>query len=370
MRILQRLIAITATILVLFVLSELYLRSEVTYVTTRQIVERGGLLEANPEFLVLTTERGRRLVPNTHAIIKNHYLSKRDIAINTNEFGFRSAQLGDSKPSDEVRILFLGDSITLADSVSEEQTFVSHVQNQLQRPEPENRLRVINAGVGNSGLAEQINLLEDTVERVAPDQVVVVFYLNDSRPPWGFSGEIGDRGWWRRHSIVIDSIYRLVMQRVWSAKVGRPQFEWIQAKEKLDWRKDPAAFATLVEAARYDWGAAWNPESWGGIETQLDRLSRLALQHRFQTAVVLAPVSFQIESQLLDDAPQRKIIEILGRRGIPVLDLLPKLRSVYRDSLRPGDEALMFDQCHLTVFGNQVVGGQIAEFLSGLRPEN
>ena len=52
------------------------------------------------------------------------------------------------------------------------------------------RVEVINAGVGDTGSQEQIDILEESGLQIQPDIVVLGFYLNDSRPPWGFSGEL------------------------------------------------------------------------------------------------------------------------------------------------------------------------------------
>src|SRR4051812_48969297 len=74
------------------VLFEFYLRGEATYIVKAEIARSGGLLEATPSFLIQQTARGRRLVPDTHVIIKNHFLSQQDVQIDTNSLGFRGAE--------------------------------------------------------------------------------------------------------------------------------------------------------------------------------------------------------------------------------------------------------------------------------------
>ncbi len=67
----------------------------------------------------------RVLRANAHVLLRNHGLSHRDIPLRTNELGFRNPPLGDkSRP----RVLFLGDSITMADYLYEEETFVRRVE--------------------------------------------------------------------------------------------------------------------------------------------------------------------------------------------------------------------------------------------------
>ena len=341
----------------LFLLCELYLRREITYVVQRELADQRGLIDANPEFLVIPTDRGRKLVPGADVVIKNHFLSHRDIAIKVNSLGFRGPELPRPKPADEQRILFLGDSVTIADSVAFEETFVERIQQQLRVNHP--HLQAINGGVGNTGIEEYLNRLREPAVEAQPDIVVLVYYLNDSRPPWGFSGEIGDRGWLRRHSLLLDLLYRNIALWVWNYREPRPQFEWLSLQDKLPWREDDGAFRQLISAARFDWGAAWTDDGRAAAHQGLLEFAKLGEQFGYRAAVVAMPVSFQVERSDLDDTPQRALRESTAGLGLPYFDLLPALRNHH-------GEDLFFDQCHLTPHGHEIVAATLRPFIEAL----
>jgi hypothetical protein len=75
----------------------------------------------------------------------------------------------------------LGDSITWGDYVRDEETYVRQTANALESTlgYP---VDVINAGVGDTGSLEQIDILEESGLRVHPDLVVLGFYLTTAAP--------------------------------------------------------------------------------------------------------------------------------------------------------------------------------------------
>lgn len=341
---------------VVFVLFEYYLRREVTYVVQAEVAKSGGLIEANPEFLVQQTARGRRFVPNAHVLIKNHFLSQQDVHIDTNSLGFRGAELPATKDAGELRIMFLGDSITVADYLPEPQIFTELAGQRISAALPNKKITVVNSGIGNIGLEEEVNILEDTISAVQPDLIVLDFYLNDSRPPWGFSGEIGDRGWLRRHSLIIDTAYRQLEERRWVAKQGIDRFAWTQSIDALDWKNNRADLLKLAKLAEYDWGAGWDEKSWEKISAEFQRLQEIAAAAGAKVVVVALPVRFQVDATYVEDSPQRKLKELSQQFGFAFFDLLPDLRK------HQGGE-IFFDHCHPNARGNEVVAQSVGNFL-------
>ncbi len=341
------------SLILTLLLCEYYLRSEITHIVKKELAAQGGLVEANPEFLVQDTARGRRFVPNAHVVIKNHYLSKQDVQIDINSLGFRGAEIGPEKSSNERRIVFLGDSVTISDYLPENETFPFLVGQSLQSAHPEKKVVSINAAIGNIGTEEEVNILEDSAAATKPDLVVLGFYLNDSRPPWGFSGEIGDRGWLRRHSVLAETVYEQLEQRRWIEKQGVDRFAWIEKSLRLDWRNNPEALKELAGDARYDWGAAWQPSSWAVVEKELSRLKTQTQRIGAPVLLVAFPVIYQVEAQYLEDGPQRELRNLASKLGFTFLDLLPQLRAA-------SQKKIFYDHCHLTKMGNAIVAEAIA----------
>jgi lysophospholipase L1-like esterase len=332
--------------------AETYLRLRATSIVSRD----GTVLEQNAGLLVRYSPRGRRLVPNAHVTIRNHYLSRKDVVMDVNSLGFRDAELPARKAAGELRVLALGDSITWADYLQADETWVERAQRRLAASMPARRVEVVNAGVGDIGLKEELDVLEEAGLAIQPDVVLVAFFLNDSRPPWGFPAEAGRPGWLRRHSLLADGLYRAAKLRGFVKRQGEERLGWIRQFPKLPWREDRAAFDRLVAMAKYDWGSAWTDEAWPVLGRELDRLGALAAEHRFTVAIVAFPVSFQVYARFLADEPQQRMAGEAAKRGFAFHDLLPLLR-------RHADEDLFFDHCHPREQANELIGNEVADFL-------
>jgi len=351
-------VAISAILFLLILIgAEVYLRLTETHI----VKEKGGAIlpvELDAEFLVEYTSRGRRLIPNARVLIKNHRISRRDIEMKINSLGFRDDEILHEKASDELRILILGDSITWGSYLQAEETFVERAEGYLRQSLPGRSVEVINAGVGDIGLKEEIAILEERGLAVRPDLVIISFYLNDSRPPWGFPGELGRRGWLRRNSLLAETIYKNLKLRNFIKEKGEDRLTWTSAMNEMDWARDRGTFLKLASLARYDWGAAWDENSWGIIERELDRLKLLSAENGFEVAIVAFPVAFQVYADFREDTPQRLIQEQAAGRNFYFLDLLPYLRQ-YRENHKD----IYYDWCHPTVKTNDFIGKIIADFL-------
>ncbi|MDP8236009.1 MAG: hypothetical protein P9M08_06475 [Candidatus Erginobacter occultus] len=277
-----------------------------------------------------------------------------------NSIGFRDEEISSEKAEEELRILILGDSITWASYLQAEETFVERVEEYLRQSFPDRLVEVINAGVGDIGLKEELAILEERGLATRPDLVVISFYLNDSRPPWGFPGELGSRGWLRRHSLLVETIYKNLKLRSFIKEEGEDRLAWTSAMNKMDWARDRDTFLKLASLARYDWGAAWQDGSWEVIGRELDRLKDLSRKHCFKVAIVAFPVAFQVYADFMEDIPQERIKKEARQRDFFFLDLLPSLRE-YRKSHKD----IYLDWCHPAAKTNDFIGKIIARFIFG-----
>ena len=349
---------IVIPVLLILIGIEVYLRLTETHIVKTEEGGGGLSVELDAEFLVEYTPRGRRLIPNSRVLIKNHRISHRDIKMEINSLGFRDDELPLEKGRNELRILILGDSITWASYLQAEETFVERAEEYLREALPVRLVEVINAGVGDIGLKEEIDILEERGLAARPDLVVISFYLNDSRPPWGFPGELGSRGWLRRYSLLAETIYKNLKLRSFIKEEGEDRLAWASAMNKMNWAGDRDTFLKLASLARYDWGAAWDENSWEVIDRELDRLKELSIKHDFEVAIVAFPVAFQVYADFVEDAPQQRIKEESRKRDFPFLDLLPHLRE-YRKSHKD----IYLDWCHPAAKTNDFIGKIIAGLL-------
>lgn len=332
--------------------AEIYLRLSAPQVV-RSDSKNALLIESDPAFLIKYTADGKSIIPGANVIVRNHQLSHRDIPIRINSYGFRGPEI-EAKKENEYRILVLGDSITWADYLLEDEIY--HHQLYRLADETGKKTTVINGGVGDIGLQEMMNILTENGLQISPDLVVVAFYLNDSRPPWGFPGEISNRGVLRRYSRLAEFIYKEFHLMKWFAQTGKFRFEWFEMMDRIDWRGSADGFQALADAARFDWGAAWQDDSWKQVERHFGRLRELSRAHKFEVMIVVLPVYFQVYSDILDDRPQKKVAAIGAEMGFPVLDLLPVLRSMK-------DKELFYDHCHPLPATNGIMGLALKNFI-------
>jgi len=313
----------------------------------------------NPESFARYTPQGKRLIPNVQAVIKNHPTSGEDVSIRINEYGFRGENFPQDKPKNEIRILLLEDSITMSAYLNEEDTWPYLLEKQIGSLNPQARIRVINTGVNGIGLRDEVNLYSEKGRYLNPDLVLLGFYLNDSRPPWGFPAELNYPNWWRRNSRLVDTIYRNLVFKQWIQEKGSDIFLWAYSRHKLDWRHDRRDFLRLAADARHDWGAAWHKETWPGIAEQVERLLFLVRENNVSLALVIFPVVFQVDAVFFENTPQRMMRSICQGQGIPILDLLPVMRQ-------QGAGNLLFDQCHPNRAGNRLIAKSLTPFLQDL----
>jgi len=312
------------------------------------------------------TPLGKRLKVNARGVVRNHYLSERDISLRTNELGFRGPPL---VSDDRLRTLFLGDSITLGDYLPEEQTFVHRVGELSEGfPTP---LQTINAGVGAIGLEEAFNLLRETGDRVEPDLVVLNIYLNDAQPsPAVRLIPIPRLLRWSRmaqHAFQAASLRRF--RASGGAERGRISAATLAAwKEQAarayppgpgDWRTDRPAYNQVMLDWFADWGSAYSD----GVQQRILHFAREIVELTESLAarplVVLHPTRFQVEADFRADEPQQAFASELNSLGVPVLDLLPVLREAHAE----GSRSLFYDQCHHTPEGAELVAAEIYRFI-------
>ncbi len=177
-------LAVASTLLVVLVF-EIGVRLIEPHVTQQHAEGIRGLFEADPRVINYKTHRGRRMRPNSKALIRNHWTSGLDVLIETNSLGFRDTELSAVKHEGEVRVLVLGDSITAAHYVPVEDGYVECAQRYLSERLSDRKVELINSGVIDIELQEEIDILEETGLQLRPDVVLVAFYLNNSRPPPG-----------------------------------------------------------------------------------------------------------------------------------------------------------------------------------------
>jgi lysophospholipase L1-like esterase len=106
------------------------------------------------------------------------------VKVRTDEHGFRrpSAAVEAARRPGERRVVALGDSLTLGWGVAEGETWPDRLETLLRERCPGGPATVWNAGVGNSGTAMQRARYEHLVRPLAPEWLVLGYFVNDAEP--------------------------------------------------------------------------------------------------------------------------------------------------------------------------------------------
>jgi lysophospholipase L1-like esterase len=299
---------------------------------------------------------GRRLIPNTHVVRVQNY-NKIPIDINSN--GFRDNEIPAIKNPGETRILVLGDSITFGANTTQEYTYAKRAEAYLAAESQAGQIRIINGGVEGIGTKDEIDILIDQGLAISPDIVVVGFYLNDGNPPDRLAAGLANPGFIRKHSVLAQTIYRTYKFRQYSKGEMEEAFMygWLTSPPPQDWRTNRDSLLQYAAIAEKDWGAAWNPDTWAGIDEQMKRLQVLAKDHNFKVVIASFPIVFQVDAEYLENEPQQRLKALADKYHFQFLDLLPVFRS-------NSDRNIFFDWCHLSNVGHDIVGMTLARFLS------
>ena len=152
------------------------------------------------------------------------------IRFSTNELGLRERPIL-PKTSDEYRILFLGDSVTLGWGVQVEATFCRKLEAVLSE-KFSRKVRTINAGVGGYNTMLEWRFLERKGSSLDSD-LIVLFYVSDDaaiiEPPFNPSGELSLSG------KSPPQIIEILMGKMWMSRL----FYAANIRRNVDYLPDP-----------------------------------------------------------------------------------------------------------------------------------
>jgi len=249
-----------------------------------------------------------------------------DVDVQINSDGLRDLEYPVAR-SAKHRIAVLGDSLTFAWGVAQQDSFESLLEESLSRLRP---TEVINFGTGNYNTEQQVNLFLDKGLKYQPDQIVIFYFINDAEPTptrsnWGFLS----------HS-------RLVT---------------------LFWSRVHAALTNVSASVSYKdfYAQLYRDDQPGWIHTQQAFLEirDVALKQGIDLRVVLLPDLHDLVDYPLAEQ-HAKLQRFLAQAGIPSLDLVPFL-SDERDPTRLW---VAIDDAHPNAEAHRLIAQHAQDFIS------
>ncbi len=130
-------------------------------------------------------------IPDPDTVYKHrpsHHAVYGPTELRTNSFGLRDHEFSREKPDEEMRILLLGDSVTLGSGVPAESTFCARMERTIQAQSP-GPVEVINSGVGSYNTEQELAYLKKEGMTFSPDLVLLLYVINDLVPAVPFEPE-------------------------------------------------------------------------------------------------------------------------------------------------------------------------------------
>jgi lysophospholipase L1-like esterase len=207
------------------------------------------------------------------------------------------------------------------------------------------RYEVLNLGVMGYDTVNEVSLLEHVGLGLAPDLVIICFFLNDAdvatETP-GFlapAGRPGPLPTWRQASLLLDLVARAVE------------------------RRNEAEFMIRSYEAAFQEDAP----GWQAAQRALARAASLAKERRFRLVLTIFPMLWRLDDGYPFAAIHAKVAATATVLGVPVLDLLAAFTGQRAPALWVSDA-----NQHPNERGHAIAGDALLQFLaeqSLLRPQ-
>jgi len=274
------------------------------------------------------------------------YVLKPGVGV-VNSKGYIGPVVDPGKPADVLRVVGLGDSITMYQT-AEGTNYLTLLGKEL-KPSKAARVEVLNFAVGGYDTAQEVRVLQTRGLAYAPDVVVMGYCLNDAFNEMFLFNEVtgkitlGDR------------------DRKEVAEVQRMTSDGEQRGLRIvDFfsRKVKTASASLTPDEFY--ATVFESPDWKEGMQALRRLGELSRQKGFDAVVVLFPFLLDFESYLFGPLHKR-ITEEASKAGLGVIDLFESYRALGTRAVRVTNEdgSLHVDYVHPTPKGHRVAADKL-----------
>ena len=308
------------------------------------------------------------------------------------QVGIRSQSVPLEKSPGETRVLFIGDSGTAGLFVEIEESFPLKFKELLDRDDPDNGVRVINAGAVGMTTVGEYYFLRDKLQALNPDLVVLgLFMTNDINFNLGHQERPDARGtsWADRlrgqsalaHFLQLRALAFHPRHRVWrdSPDVGLPLID----SHGLHMLSDPAGeIATYMREPSELIDRAYEV-----LRNVLHQFADLGRERGFSFAVLLIPSRSAVvgsldlphnprmleelaeygihihESDLDFALPTRRVRAICADLEIPCIDATARMQRIGMQVFFPTDE-------HTTVIGHSALALELLVHLDVLLPRD
>lgn len=265
-----------------------------------------------------------------------------------NSLGLRGPEVSEQKTTGTFRILGIGDSFTYGAGVRDEDTFLRRLERSLNA-KGAGPVEVLNAGVEGYNTRDEIITLEHRWLALAPDLILIGFYLNDCYSDFTFLNRGEVQGIYRPKPPGLAQVSYL-----WDYI----QHSWAVYRESRDIRKNYYGSLTFANAKEFLENPGDKKVDWGASRQALARAAEISKETGIPVAVVIFPEIHDLDDSYPFRAVHEYVAETCRSVGLPVLDLFEAFRG-RKDSelwVHPADH-------HPNEIGHAIAAEAIERFL-------
>lgn len=298
----------------------------------------------------------------------------RGVHLKINSAGFRGPEIKSAK-GEGVRIIVLGDSITFAANIQEENTFATLLEKHLKQINP--KCEVLNFGVDGYDTCQEVICLESHGLKFSPDIVLVVYCLNDigvippdkhtlkklSIPemPFYFRLRIGQWLYLKfcklellrelkmdmRNSKISENYYNHLFPPAEKDEFLVANFHQIRRIQK-SFQESGVKDKHIVASGKRLWLNQYlSLKNIGKIQYSFKRLRQLSKEYGFEVVVLIIPFFYKVNGEYVD-FPAHKIVKHIAENiGLETEDF-------YTDFDAAGLESVTTEGLHMNKRGHEL----------------
>jgi hypothetical protein len=265
---------------------------------------------------------------------RGYFDADNGVAVAINALGMRGPEVAAIKPAGAFRIVGIGDSFMFGPGVRDEDTYLRRLERALGGVE------VLNGGVEGYNTRDEVASLERRWLALAPDLVLVGFYLNDAYNDAAFLNQGQELGLSLKPS-----------------GLARYSYIWDLVQHARELRRTQRRIEDYYRGPYFRSGG----EGWAECKRALARLEALSRERGFRVALVIFPELHRLDGSYPFEEIHALVAKTARELSIPTLDLLPAFRG------RGAEQLWVHPTDH---HPNEIAHGLAAEAIAGfLRAE-
>jgi len=293
-----------------------------------------------------------------------HWESFGNKPIVVNEYGLHDDSFPIKKRKKELRILNLGDSITMGHGVTKDETYSKFLEMILSDSLSEYEIiEVINSGVQGYSTFQELEVLNRSLQ-FDPDIVTIGFCLNDATEPFVVNKELGGIGL-DYHRVtqapnkflsyfLNETGFGRLLQEIRIRKLDAKQ---IKIAELYDVKK------MLLEKNDSTYNAQWN-----FTLTELNKIYSVCKKNDIPVVLLIFPFTFQFNNADMQ-WPQELLKQDASKNQVTYIDFLKTFKNII-DSDTTKISKYFLDEDHYTVEGHKVVASELSKVLIKISKAN